>query len=89
MSLNRILAMSAKKRRIKRKLARLCRLDADHGKRYYLNSKRRDSRIAMLIWYNGVVALGNGLQRKGHKAWEHIDKHRIWGSNLATLYGDG
>lgn len=70
--------MSSKKRRIKRKLAMLRKLDETHLRRYLMYrwkigrpiNKDRDSDKAKWIWFNCIIPLGDALQRKGIPAWQ-------------------
>lgn len=61
--------MSAKKRRRKAQLARLRKLDANHGWLYFMKSPRRDGPRAAALWWNCIVPLGDKLERQKPGAW--------------------
>lgn len=66
--------MSPAKRRRKAQLARLAKLDANHGWLYLMKSPRRDSSRAKALWWNCIVPLGDKLERRKPGAWQSLDR---------------
>lgn len=66
--------MSAKKRRRKAQIARLIRLDANHGWLYLMKSPRRDGPRAARLWWNCIVPLGDKLERQKPGAWAALPR---------------
>ena len=69
--------MSAAKGCRKAQLARLARLDANFHWLYAEASTRRDRLRSMRLWFGGVVALGDALQKKTPGAWASLSRHPI------------
>lgn len=66
--------MSAKKRRIKRKVQMLRNLDTTYSRLYSLKSPRRDAKRALRLWYSSIIPLGDAIQHKGYNGWCHLDR---------------
>lgn len=66
--------MSASKRRRKKQLARLSKLDANHGWLYLMKSPRRDGPRAAALWWNCIVPLGDKLERQKPGAWDVLPR---------------
>lgn len=66
--------MSAKKRRWKRKLELLRKLDANYAWLYLKTSPRRDPKRAWPMWYGCVVALGDALEKRKPGAWASLPR---------------
>lgn len=64
--------MSARKRRIKRKIAMLKRLDRTHLSLYLMSSPKRDSERAKALWWRCIVPLGDALSRRCPDAWARM-----------------
>lgn len=64
--------MSARKRRIKRKIAMLMRFDQNHNRLYLMSSPKRDSERAKAIWWRCIVPLGDALSRRCSDTWARI-----------------
>lgn len=66
--------MSARKRRIKRKIAMLVRMDRTHLALYLMSSPKRDSERAKALWMACIVPLGDALSRRFQDAWSQLPR---------------
>lgn len=64
--------MSARKRRIKRKIAMLARLDRTHLALYLMSSPKRDGERAKALWWRCIVPLCDALSRSCPDAWARM-----------------
>lgn len=64
--------MSARKRRIKRKIAMLVRLDRTHLALYLMSGPKRDGERAKALWWRCIMPLGDALSRRRPDAWARM-----------------
>lgn len=78
--------MSATKRRIKRKIAQLVRMDMTHKALYLMSSPKRDAARAAALWWRCIVPLGDALSRRCPDAWARMADTPSRGAGLMEIY---
>jgi hypothetical protein len=78
--------VSAAKRRIKRKIKMLVRLDLTHRGLYLLSSPKRDAACAEALWWRCIVPLGDALSRRLPDAWARMADTPARGIGLMEIY---
>lgn len=78
--------MSAAKRRIKRKIAQLVRMDLTHKALYLMSSPKRDAARAAALWWRCIVPLGDALSRRCPDAWTRMAENTERGAGLTQNY---
>jgi len=80
--------MSAAKRRIKRKIRILVRLDLTHKALYLMTSRKRDAKRAAALWWRCIVPLGDALSRRCPNAWARVADTPSRRVGLMDIYGE-
>lgn len=75
--------MSSRKRRVKRKIAMLRRLDATYERLYLLASPRRDGPKSWRLWFGVIIPLGDAI---GPRAWAGLDRDSVGAKILQHNY---
>ena len=78
--------MSARKRRINRKIAMLVRMDRTHLALYLMSSPKRDSERAKALWWRCIVPLGDALSRSCPDAWARMAETPYRADGLMERY---
>ncbi len=78
--------MSAAKRRIKRKIKMLVRMDQTHAALYLMSSPKRDWESAAAFWHTCIVPLGDALSRRCPDAWARMADTPSRGAGLMQNY---
>lgn len=76
--------MSAAKRRIKRKIKQLVRMDRTHNELYLRNNK--PSPRANPYWASCIIPLGDAIARRRADVWALLPRHPIGTQILVENY---